>query len=96
MSILNQRSLKNAIEFGGVGLHTGKRVNLKLLPASPNTGIQFKRVDLKNNNLVWSLEGPNQEVLVGNFIKTEFLNVKLIKLLPKQKTHVPPLVIKNP
>ena len=43
---------------------------------------------IKNNNLVWSLEGPNQEVLVGNFVKTEFLNVKLIKLLPKQKTHV--------
>ena len=43
---------------------------------------------IKNNNLVWSLEGPNQEILVGNFVKTEFLNVKLIKLLPKQKTHV--------
>ena len=26
--------------------------------------------------------------MVGNFVKTEFLNVKLIKLLPKQKTHV--------
>jgi len=43
---------------------------------------------IKNNNLIWSLEGPDQEVLVGNFVKTEFLNVKLIKLLPKQKTHV--------
>ena len=52
MSILNQRSLKNVIEFEGVGLHTGKRTNLKLLPASPNTGIQFKRVDLKSNNIV--------------------------------------------
>ena len=52
MSILNQRSLKNVIEFEGVGLHTGKRANLKLLPASPNAGIQFKRVDLKSNNIV--------------------------------------------
>ena len=43
---------------------------------------------LNKNNLVWSLEGQNQEILVGNFVKTEFLNVKLIKLLPKQKTHV--------
>ena len=43
---------------------------------------------IKNNNLIWSLEGTDQEVLVGNFVKTEFLNVKLIKLLPKQKTHI--------
>ncbi|MDC0056927.1 cupin domain-containing protein [Alphaproteobacteria bacterium] len=43
---------------------------------------------IKKNNLIWSLEGPNQEVLVGTFVNTEFLNVKLINLLPKQKTHV--------
>ncbi|MBT4951572.1 MAG: cupin domain-containing protein [Pelagibacteraceae bacterium] len=43
---------------------------------------------IKKDNLVWSLEGPNQEVLIGNYVKTEFLNVKLITLLPFQKTHV--------
>ena len=42
---------------------------------------------IKNDNLIWSLEGPNQEVLIGNFIKTKFLEVKIIKLLANQKTH---------
>ena len=46
----------------------------------------FKKI--KKDNLVWSLEGPNQEVLIGNYVKTEFLNVKLITLLSLQKTHV--------
>ena len=43
---------------------------------------------IKKDNLVWSLEGPSQQVLVGSYVKTEFLNVKLITLLPFQKTHV--------
>ena len=42
---------------------------------------------IKNDDLIWSLEGPNQEVLIGNFIKTKFLDVKIIKLLASQKTH---------
>ena len=47
MSILNQKTLKKEVKFEGVGLHTGKEVIVKILPAKPNTGIVFKRVDLK-------------------------------------------------
>ncbi len=52
MSILTQSTLSNKISFSGVGIHTGKQVNLNILPSSPNTGIVFKRVDLKDNNIV--------------------------------------------
>jgi len=52
MSILNQKTIQSKITFNGVGLHTGKNVQLNLLPASPNTGIIFKRIDLKTNNIV--------------------------------------------
>ena len=52
MSILNQKTIKEPIKFCGVGLHTGKKVNMKIFPAEPNTGIIFKRVDLKKDNLV--------------------------------------------
>ncbi len=38
--------------FSGVGLHTGNNVQLNLIPAAPNTGIIFKRVDLLKNNIV--------------------------------------------
>ena len=52
MSSLNQKTLKSAVRFDGVGLHTGKKVSLKVLPSEPNTGIIFKRVDLKKNNII--------------------------------------------
>ena len=52
MSVLNQKTIKKPIEFSGVGLHTGKKVNMKIFPSEPNTGIIFKRVDLKKDNLV--------------------------------------------
>tara|TARA_B100001564_G_scaffold114671_1_gene95347 strand:- start:1708 stop:2628 length:921 start_codon:yes stop_codon:yes gene_type:complete len=53
MSILKQKSLKKSISLSGVGLHSGKTVNIKLIPQSPNTGIYFKRTDLKNNNIIY-------------------------------------------
>ena len=52
MSILNQKTINNKITFCGIGLHTGKEVELNLLPSNPNTGIIFKRVDLKENNII--------------------------------------------
>ena len=53
MSLLNQKTLKNSVQFKGVGLHSGKIVNLSINPSEPDTGIVFKRVDLKDNNLVY-------------------------------------------
>ncbi len=44
--MIRQCTLKNAIRATGVGLHTGKKVYLKLRPAEANTGIIFRRVDL--------------------------------------------------
>jgi len=45
MSIF-QKTLKESIEFEGVGLHNGIRANLCLKPAEVNSGIKFKRTDL--------------------------------------------------
>ena len=53
MSNLNQKTLKNKINFCGVGLHSGKLVKVCIKPSEPDTGIVFKRVDLKNNNLIF-------------------------------------------
>tara|TARA_B100001123_G_C15278939_1_gene1013241 strand:- start:842 stop:1762 length:921 start_codon:yes stop_codon:yes gene_type:complete len=52
MSVLNQKTIKNVVEINGVGLHTGKIAHMILKPAEPNTGIIFKRTDLKENNFV--------------------------------------------
>ena len=42
----NQRTLAQPVHFKGVGVHSGKEVNLTLKPAPPNSGILFQRVDL--------------------------------------------------
>ncbi len=52
MSVLSQSTIANKISFSGVGIHTGERVNINILPSSPNSGIVFKRIDLKQNNVV--------------------------------------------
>ena len=52
MSVLNQKTIKKSIKIDGVGLHNGKKVHMEIKPAQPNTGILFKRIDLKNNNLI--------------------------------------------
>lgn len=45
--MLRQRTLKTAIRATGVGLHTGEKVYMTLRPAPPNSGLTFRRVDLK-------------------------------------------------
>ena len=55
MSILTQKTISKKISFSGIGIHTGKKVNLNILPSSPNTGIIFKRSDISKNNIVYPL-----------------------------------------
>src|SRR5436190_2649805 len=44
--VLQQQTLRESVSFEGVGLHSGNRVGMSFLPAPPNTGIRFRRVDL--------------------------------------------------
>ena len=44
---MKQKTLKESIQVSGVGLHTGKAVNLVMKPASVGTGFKFVRVDLE-------------------------------------------------
>tara|TARA_Y100000766_G_scaffold176806_1_gene151812 strand:- start:97 stop:1017 length:921 start_codon:yes stop_codon:yes gene_type:complete len=53
VSLLNQKTINDPVKFTGIGLHSGQIVNISINPSEPNTGIIFKRVDLKNNNLIF-------------------------------------------
>ena len=53
MRLLNQKTINDPVKFTGIGLHSGQIVNISINPSEPNTGIIFKRVDLKNNNLIF-------------------------------------------
>ena len=46
----NQKTLKQSVEFTGIGLHSGEKAKMILEPANVNTGIIFKRTDLSENN----------------------------------------------
>ena len=53
MHVNSQKTVKDSIEFEGVGLHNGIKVNLSLHPAEANSGILFKRIDVNNlNNII--------------------------------------------
>ena len=47
-----QKTISDEITFKGVGLHSGLKTEVKILPAANNHGIAFKRIDLEKNNII--------------------------------------------
>ena len=45
--MVKQRTLKSSVTVTGVGLHSGEKVTLTLRPGAVNSGIVFRRVDVK-------------------------------------------------
>ncbi len=45
-----QKTITSKISCSGVGLHCGKKINITLIPAKDNSGIIFRRVDVKDKN----------------------------------------------
>jgi len=45
--VVQQQTLNRPASYSGIGLHSGNRVTMTILPAAPNTGIRFRRVDLE-------------------------------------------------
>jgi UDP-3-O-[3-hydroxymyristoyl] N-acetylglucosamine deacetylase / 3-hydroxyacyl-[acyl-carrier-protein] dehydratase len=62
LSVLNQQTLNRPVEFSGIGLHSGNRVNMAILPAPANSGVRFRRVDLEGR--------PEIEARVENVAET--------------------------
>jgi len=50
--LMKQHTIKGQVSLSGVGLHTGKKVNMTFLPAPVNHGFKFKRVDLVDQPIV--------------------------------------------
>lgn len=46
-----QKTIKRMVGCSGIGLHSGKPVNLRMLPADEDTGVVFRRVDLQNHEI---------------------------------------------
>ena len=76
MSYLNQKTINSPVSFEGVGLHSGKIVKISIKPAQPNSGIFFKRVDLKLNNIVY----PNFNNVSNTSLNTTISNEYGVKI----------------
>lgn len=68
--MIYQRTLAKEVELTGIGIHSGKKVKLKMFPAGANTGIVFKRTDIKNSKSIRALAqnvGPtNNNTTLGD------------------------------
>jgi UDP-3-O-[3-hydroxymyristoyl] N-acetylglucosamine deacetylase/3-hydroxyacyl-[acyl-carrier-protein] dehydratase len=62
-----QRTLGAEVSLEGVGLHTGKPVKATLVPSGPDTGIVFRRMDVKDQ--------PELEATVENVAGTSWETV---------------------
>ena len=76
MSYLTQKTVYKEISFSGVALHTGLNVNICIKPADINHGIVFKRIDLKQNNLVF----PNFMNVTNTSLNTTIENEFGVKI----------------
>ena len=72
MSILTQKTISKKLSFEGVGIHTGLKSKLDILPADPNTGIVFKRKDIKNNNIVYPLYNNVSDTTLCTTISNQY------------------------
>ncbi|MDR5898057.1 UDP-3-O-acyl-N-acetylglucosamine deacetylase [Halomonas vilamensis] len=73
--MIKQRTLQNVIRATGVGLHSGKRVDMALRPAPINTGIVFVRTDLES-----VVEVPAQAGLVEDTTLCTALSYRGVKV----------------
>lgn len=57
-----QQTIGRPAKYSGIGLHSGNRVNMTILPAPPNTGIRFRRIGLEGR--------PEIEARIENVVET--------------------------
>ena len=72
VSYLNQKTIKRKVSFNGVALHSGLNVNVCINPAEANFGIVFKRIDLKENNLIYPNFANVTNTSLNTTIENEF------------------------
>ena len=76
VSLLNQKTIKKPVSFSGIGLHSGKPSKICVKPSSPDTGIIFKRIDQKDNNLIY----PNFMNVSNTALNTTISNSNGVKV----------------
>jgi UDP-3-O-[3-hydroxymyristoyl] N-acetylglucosamine deacetylase/3-hydroxyacyl-[acyl-carrier-protein] dehydratase len=80
--MIKQKTLKNEVTIEGKGVHIGENVKLTLKPNTENTGIVFKRVDIKNNdNTIKALAEYASDTLRGTTISNNGITIRTVEHL---------------
>ncbi len=76
-----QKTISTVCELQGKGLHTGKNVSIKFLPADVDTGIVFRRTDLDGDNEIQALADFVVDTSRGTTISNGYVTAKTIEHL---------------
>ena len=78
----NQKTLNATVKFSGIGLHSGKKVDVTLVPANSNSGIIFRRTDLqKDNEIIANFKNVSSAKLCTKIENDSGTNVSTIEHL---------------
>ena len=67
----NQQTIEESISITGIGLHSGKSVEIKLLPAEVDHGIKFIRIDKKTDNVIEAVWSNVSETVLSTTISNQ-------------------------
>jgi len=67
----NQQTIEESISISGIGLHSGKLVEIKLLPAEVDHGIKFIRIDKKTDNVIDAVWSNVSETVLSTTISNQ-------------------------
>jgi len=76
---MKQTTIKKAVTLKGVGLHTGREVEMTFHPAPENHGYKFKRVDLENEPVIAADVNRVSSTLRGTTIKSGDAEVSTVE-----------------
>lgn len=74
--MIKQRTIKNVVKATGVGLHSGKKVSMTLIPAPVNTGVVYVRTDLKPNVEIKT----DPKIVKDTMLCTALINIDGVKV----------------
>ncbi len=78
---INQRTLTKPFTLRGNGLHSGKDATLNVLPAEPNSGIAFQRIDIEGKPLIKATIKNVISTQRGTTIQSKDINIATIEHL---------------
>jgi UDP-3-O-[3-hydroxymyristoyl] N-acetylglucosamine deacetylase/3-hydroxyacyl-[acyl-carrier-protein] dehydratase len=70
---IKQQTIQKSVTLSGVGLHTGAKTNMTFVPAKPNHGIKFQRVDLPGSPIIDAdCDNVSRHVSTRNYHRTKW------------------------